>query len=427
LFEDQDGGEDEGESWRAVTANSRLSRSTAMHAKEKREAQRPRVIVIGGGGTGGAILHDLTLRGFDAVLVERGWLTSGTTGRHHGQLHSGARYAVNDPESALECVEENGILRRIARPALELNDGLFVAVSDEEEAFCGRFLESCRACGIRTRRLNAEEALAAEPNLNPGVRLAVQVPDGTMDAWRLPMMFFATARSHGADIRTFTEVLGLESRAGRVTGVRVMDRRVEREYTLEADLVVNAAGPWAGRVAQMAGTRVPIQATPGVMVAVRGRLVNTVVNRLSLPGDADIVVPQRDLSVVGTSSWFVERPEEALHCPEGHIDKMLEVGSELVPAIRRVPVKAAWVAVRPLIGHKREQGGRGMSRAFRCYDHLAEDGLDGLVSVAGGKATTLRAMAEEAVDLVCGKMGLDIPCPTRDKVLLPHHAFFGGG
>ena len=398
-----------------------------MHTIEKKGADRFRVIVVGGGGTGAAILHDLSLRGFDTVLLERGELTSGTTGRHHGQLHSGARYAVNDPASAVECVEENAILRRIARPVLELNDGLFVAVSDEEEAFSGRFVESCRACGISTRLLAAEEALALEPNLAPGVRLAVQVPDGTMDAWRLPMMFFSTARSQGADIRTFTEVLGLEKAAGGVTGVRVVDRRAEREYTIKGDLVVNAAGPWAGRVARMADVNVPIRPTPGVMVAVRGRLTNMVVNRLSLPGDADIVVPQRNLSIVGTTSWFVETPEDALDCPEGHVEMLLEKGAEMIPKLRQAPVRAAWVAARPLIGEKEEESGRGISRAFRCFDHSAEDGVDGFVSVAGGKATTLRAMAEKAVDLVCAKLGLDFPCRTRDRVLLPHQAFFSRG
>ena len=394
---------------------------------DSRGAGHFRVIVVGGGGTGAAILHDLSLRGFDAVLVERGELISGTTGRHHGQLHSGARYAVNDQESAIECVEENAILRRIARPALELNDGLFVAVSDEDEAFSGLFLESCRACSISTRLLVAEEALALEPNLTPGVRLAVQVRDGTMDAWRLPMMFFSTARSQGADIRTFTEVLGLEVVAGGVTGVRVVDRHTEREYTIKGDLVVNAAGPWAGQVARMAGVDVPIRATPGVMVAVRGRLSNMVVNRLSLPGDADIIVPQRNLSIVGTTSWFVETPEDALDCPEGHVEMLLEKGAELIPELRRSPVRAAWVAARPLIGDEKEESGRGMTRAFRCYDHHTEDGVGGFVSVAGGKATTLRAMAEKAVDLVCAKFGMDLPCRTRDKVLLPHRAFFSRG
>ncbi len=385
------------------------------------------MIVVGGGGTGGAILHDLTLRGIEAVLVERGELTSGTTGRHHGQLHSGARYAFNDPESAVECVEENEILRRIARPALELNDGLFVALSEAEEAFSEPFLERCRACGIPTRLVDGKTALALEPKLNPRVRLAIQVPDGTIDAWRLPMMFFATARTNGADVRTFTEAIGLESAAGRVTGVQVLDRRTDRQYTIQGDLVVNAAGPWAGQVAGMAGATVPIQPTPGVMVAVRGRLANMVINRLSPPGDADIIVPQRNLSVVGTTSWFVDTPEEALVCPEGHIERMIEKGSEMIPALTAAPVRAAWVAARPLIGGKNGEGGRAMSRAFRCYDHQAEDGVDGLVSVAGGKATTLRGMAETVVDLVCTKLGLEAPCRTRETVLLPHKAFFSKG
>jgi glycerol-3-phosphate dehydrogenase len=306
---------------------------------------------------------------------------------------------------------------------LELNDGLFVALSEGEEAFCGPFIEGCQACGIPTKVLDAKGALALEPNLNPAVRVAVQVPDGTMDAWRLPLMFFATARSHGADIRTFTEVIGLESEAGSVTGARVVDRRTEREYEIKGDIVVNAAGPWAGRIARMVGKGIPIRPAPGVMVALRGRLANMVINRLALPGDADILVPQRNLSILGTTSWFVESPDE-LACPEGHIERLLEEGSALVPGIRVAPVRAAWAAARPLIGEGGEQSGRSMSRAFRCYDHHQEEGVDGIVSVAGGKATTLRAMAERVVDLVCAKLGVEVPCRTRDAELLPHQAYF---
>ena len=89
------------------------------------------VLIVGGGGTGGALAHDLALRGIKVTLVERGEFTSGTTGRHHGLLHSGARYAVNDQESAVECIEENTILRRICPGSFEENDGLFVALSDD--------------------------------------------------------------------------------------------------------------------------------------------------------------------------------------------------------------------------------------------------------------------------------------------------------
>ena len=72
------------------------------------------IVIIGGGGTGAALAHDLVLRGFQVSLFERGELLSGTTGRHHGLLHSGGRYAVDDPVAAKECIRENKILRRIA-------------------------------------------------------------------------------------------------------------------------------------------------------------------------------------------------------------------------------------------------------------------------------------------------------------------------
>ena len=140
------------------------------------------VVIVGGGGTGGALAHDLALRGLRVTLVERGEVTSGTTGRHHGLLHSGARYAVKDTESAVECIEENTILRRIAPGSFELNDGLFVAITDEDVAYEPTFYEACLASGIPARRVSAADALRLEPNLNPKLRMAVQIPDGTMDA-----------------------------------------------------------------------------------------------------------------------------------------------------------------------------------------------------------------------------------------------------
>ncbi len=381
------------------------------------------VIVIGGGGTGGAVIHDLTQRGFKATLVERGELTSGTTGRHHGLLHAGGRYAVKDQESAIECIEENYILRKIAPEALELNEGLFVAITEEDEAYSEQFLEGCAQCGIPTRLLTPKQTLEMEPNLNPDLRLAVQIPDGTIDAWRLPLHFFATAKHRGADIRPYNEVIGFIMQAGVVSGVRVLDHKTNKEYDLKGDLIVNATGPWAEKVTVMADAEVPIRPSPGVMVAVRGRWHNMVLNRLHASGDGDIIVSQRNLSVIGTSSWVVEDPDK-LGVPEDHIQLMFEKGAEMVPAIKHAEFRAAWSAARPLIGSKGEDEGRELSRTFKCFDHKERDNVEGLVTITGGKATTLRGMAETTVDVVCKKLGLDIPCGTRDEVLLPYRAYY---
>lgn len=380
------------------------------------------VLIIGGGATGAALAHDLALRGLRVTLVERHEVTSGTTGRHHGLLHSGARYAVKDQESARECIEENRILRRIAPGSFELNDGLFVAITEEDLAYAEAFLEGCAACGIPTKVLTPEEALRREPLLNPEVKLAVQVPDGTMDAMRLPLRFLATAKHNGAVIKPWTEVLALEVRNGAVTGARVRDHTSGREYTIGADIVVNAAGPWSGKIAAMAGVEVPVVPSPGVMVAVWGRLCNMVVNRLHPAGDGDIIVPQRALSIIGTSSWVVEDPDD-LQMPEEHIWRMMEEGSKLIPAVRRAGMRAAWAAARPLVGERGAQSGRELSRTFKCFDH-ADEGVEGFVTITGGKATTARAMAEAAGDVVVRKLGLEAPCRTREVVLLPHWAYY---
>jgi glycerol-3-phosphate dehydrogenase len=390
-------------------------------------AARPRhdahVLVIGGGGTGGALAHDLALRGLRVTLVERGELTSGTTGRHHGLLHSGARYAVNDRESAVECIEENAVLRRICPGSFEENDGLFVAVTEQDLEYLEPLLEGCAACGIPTQVLAPAEALALEPNLNPGLKVAVRVPDATVDAMRMPLRFFATACRNGARVYPFVEVTGLLVHDGAVGGAQVHDLVTGAEGGVGADVVVNAAGPWSGRIASMADIEVPIRPSPGVLLALRGRLCDMVVNRLHRSGDGDIVLPTRGLSVVGTSSWVVDDPDD-LDVPEEHVRRMLEEGRKLIPAVEQAEPRAAWSAARPLIGSRTADTGRELSRTFKTFDHAEEDGVEGFVTITGGKGTTLRAMAELCADVVCRKLGLDEPCRTRDTVLLPHTAYY---
>jgi glycerol-3-phosphate dehydrogenase len=383
------------------------------------------VVIIGGGGTGGALAHDLTLRGIKVTLFERGELTSGTTGRHHGLLHSGARYAVKDQESAVECIEENMILRRIAPGSFELNDGLFVALTDEEVEYEKQFTPACEASGIPTKRLSPAEALQREPNLNPDVKIAVQIPDGTMDAMRMPLRFFATARANGATIRPWTRVTEILTRDRCVYGVRVRDLTSGREEEVLADLVVNATGPWAEIVARMADCDVPVQPSPGVLLAIRGRVCDMVINRLHPSGDGDIIVPQRGLSVVGTSSWVVDDPED-LRVPADHVAMMYSEGAKLVPMVAQAEKRAAWSAARPLIGSRGASTGRELSRTFKCFDHKETDGVEGFVTISGGKGTTLRAMAEKTADVVAQKLGVDAPCRTREVVLLPHEAWYAG-
>ena len=206
-----------------------------------------------------------------------------------------------------------------------------------------------------------------------------------------------------------------------MSGAAVHDHVTGRDAEIHADLVVNATGPWSEKVAHMAEVDVPITPSPGVMLALRGRLCNMVVNHLHRSGDGDIVVPQRALSVVGTSSWIVEDPDE-LDVPQDHVRRMVEEGSKLIPAVREAEFRAAWSAARPLFGSSDADSGRELSRTFKTIDHAEADHLEGLVTITGGKGTTLRGMAEVCADVVVRKLGIEAPCRTRDTVLLPHTA-----
>ena len=381
------------------------------------------VIIIGGGGTGAAIAHDLVLRGFDVSLFERGELLSGTTGRHHGLLHSGARYAVNDPAAARECIQENKVLRHIAPQAIEQNDGLFVALDEADLAFKPSFLENCRVCGISTRELTARQALALEPELNPSLKTAVQVPDATIDAWRLPLHFFATARAKGARIHNFSEVIGFYQANGTITGVRIFDHQTHREYDVQGDVFINAAGAWAGKIGTLAGIQLPILPGPGVMVAVNTRLTNMVINRLHKADEGDIIVPQRKLTILGTSIWLADDPD-LVELPRDHEHRIIESCAKLVPLLKNTGVHSTWYAIRPLVALSQTRDLLEISRDFDCYDHKHTDNLSGLVSVIGGKATTLRLMAEKTADLICRKTGRNIACTTKAKKLMNYRQFY---
>lgn len=380
------------------------------------------ILVVGGGVTGVAIAYDLALRGAKVTLVERGSLGAGTSGRTHGLLHSGCRY-IADISVARECYTENLTLRRIAPFLFEKNGGLFVAVTDDDLGYRDFFLRQCEKAGIPVRELSREEALKLEPNLNPQLRAAVYVPDGTFDPLKVILSFAASAKARGAVVKPYHEVVGFRVEDGRVASVRVLDKTVPREYEVKPDFVVNATGAWADKVARLAGLRVPVKPSPGVMVALDARIGNMVFNRLNKPGDGDIIVHHRGTSVVGTTSWVVEDPDRVA-APKEHVELMIKRGSELAPIVSKLRVKAVYVSSRPLVGEGAVATGREASRSFAIIDHSRE-GVENFVSIIGGKFTTARLMAEKLGDFVSERLGLEAHSRTAELPLVPYWRFFG--
>lgn len=383
---------------------------------------RPHALIIGAGFTGCATAHDLALRGFDVTVVERGDVASGTSGRSHGLLHSGGRYCVSDREAAVECLAENGILRRIAPQCIEPNGGLFVALDEHDVASAPAFLEGAQACGIPIEGLTAEQARRLEPSLSPQTLLAYWVPDGSFDPLRLALALAATAKANGARFRVYHEVERLQ-RDGRgdVVGALVMNRTNGVRHDLRADIVINATGAWVGEVAGTAGLEMAIRPTPCAMVAFDERLTDRPINRLNQFSDGDIVLPQRRMLVVGTTSFDTDLPDY-VPVAAGQIELMIERGAALVPALRHARRRGAFLSTRPLVGAG--ASGSSVARTFKCFDHELSDGVRGLITVTGGKATICRAMAERVADMACAKLGLGAACVTHGTPLVSYRMYY---
>lgn len=378
------------------------------------------VVVIGGGSTGAGVLRDLAMRGIDAVLLEKGDLASGTTGRSHGLLHSGARYCVNDLAAAIECVEEGRILRRIAKTTVEDTGGYFVSVSEEDEAWEPRFVDGCKKAGITCERLPVEEARRREPALSKQVRTVFWIPeDGHLDPFYLVVGNVESARRRGAQVRTYTEVTGFVKNGNRVAAVLTRDSMTGEETSIGCQAVINATGAWAGFVARLLDVEVKVVPVKGVMVVLSHRIAHATINRCHKPGDGDIIVPALSVAILGTTSARVSHPE-LLPIEWDEVRRMIQEGSLMADGVSTARAMRAYAGVRPLYDLGAEAEGREMSRNFAVIDHEERDGIAGFTSIVGGKVTTYRLMAERVTDLVARRLGVTANSTTAEVPLNDH-------
>ncbi|MFB6138823.1 MAG: anaerobic glycerol-3-phosphate dehydrogenase subunit GlpA [Halosimplex sp.] len=390
-------------------------------------ASKPHVAVVGGGSTGSGVARDLAMRGFDVTLVEQGNLTHGTTGRMHGLLHSGGRYAVSDRASARECIEENRVLRDIASHCVEMTGGMFVKRPEDDESYFEEKLAGCEACGIPAEVISGREARAREPHLAEDVDRAISVPDGAVDPFRLVVANAASAVEHGARVETHSkvtdllvedgEIVGLEVEHSSGPGVRVHGTEGGTEE-IRADHVVNATGAWAGRIGDMADLDIAVRPSKGVMTIMNVRQVDTVINHCRPKGDADIVVPHETTAILGTTDEEVEDPEDYPE-EQWEVDLMIETLSELIPMLEEARTIRSFWGVRPLY-EPPEVGSEDptdITRDFFLLDHDDRDDLPGMTSIVGGKFTTYRMMAEQITDHVSDRFGIDADCRTAEVPL----------
>jgi glycerol-3-phosphate dehydrogenase len=375
------------------------------------------VLVIGGGATGAGVAWDAALRGLDVVLVDRADLGSGTSGRFHGLVHSGGRYAVKDPDAARECAHENGIIRRIAAESVEDTGGLFVTTPFDDPAYADRFAEGCKATGVPCEEIDAAQALREEPRLNPDILRAFRVPDASIDVWKLVWGLARGAQERGARVLPYHEAIAIRREGDRVTGARLRNAGTGQELDVEARITISASGAWAGRIAEFAGIEgVHVMPGRGIMIAMNHRLLNAVVNRCQMPTDGDIIVPVRTVSVIGTTDVHTDDADDHTVLQD-EVDAMLADGERLVPGFKQARALRVWTGVRPLFEDRKESSDstRDVTRAHALLDHRERDGVSGFLTITGGKLTTYRLMAEETVDAVCSQLGEQRVCTTASE------------
>lgn len=376
------------------------------------------VIIIGGGATGAGTARDCARRGLRTLMLERHDIAGGATGRNHGLLHSGSRYAVTDRESAEECIKENMTLKKIASHCVEKTDGLFLTLPEDDIAYQTKFIDSCQSAGIDAQAIDPKEALRMEPSANPSIIGAVKVPDGTVDPFRLTLSNIMDAKDHGAEILTYHEVLGLIKEQNRIIGVKVYDHKTKEEKELYATIVVNAGGIWGQKIAEYADLKIKMFPAKGALLIFGHRVNKMVLNRCRKPADADILVPGDTICLIGTTSTHVPYDEiDDMYVTPEEVDILIREGEKLAPILLQTRILRGYAGVRPLVASDDDPSGRNVSRGIVLLDHATRDGLEGFITITGGKLMTYRLMAEWATDLVCKKLNNSTPCTTADENL----------
>ena len=322
--------------------------------------------------------------------------------------------------AARECITENRVLRRIAPASVEATGGYFVATPDDPDDYVEAFAANCAASGVDCEEVEVGPLLAKEPALNRRIRRAFRVPDGSIEPWQLIESTLADARVHGSEAHSYQRVIGFDVTGGRIVAATLRNERDGSDRRRSgSSSSFSASGAWAGQIAGLAGVQVEMTPGKGTMLIYNHRMTDAVINRCHKSSDGDIMVPVHTVAILGTTDIKVPDPDD-YDITREEVAGLVAEGSKLFPDLPRMRILRAYAGVRPLYRPPadagRGGGNRAISRAHAILDH-ADQGVDNFVSIVGGKLTTHRLMAEETVDAVTAKMGVDARCTTADEVL----------
>ena len=400
------------------------------------------LLVIGGGITGAGVALDAVARGYRTGLVEKGDFASGTSSKSTKLVHGGIRYLPQfDFALVREALIERGLLVRNA-PFLVQPIGFVLPLYADAKRPLGTPIVPPFGIGMgllltagllmydvmagrlgirRHRRLGKQKAEQLVPCLKTdGLKDAYIYYDAQTDDTLLTTTVLRTAALKGAQIANYAEVIGFEKKDGHIIAARMRDNLSEETFTIRVGNVINAGGVFAGRIEELAGgeSQIVIHPAKGVHLTVPH-------NALELYGDA-IVLPETDdgrvmflvpwgprvtIGTTDTEGGDVDHPEAT---PEDIQYLLRHVNRYMRCQLSEADIISTWAGYRPLISAR----GSNKASSKLSRTHIVIDSPGGMVTVVGGKLTTYRRMAQDAVDHVSRQLGKPISHVTEHLPLV---------
>jgi glycerol-3-phosphate dehydrogenase len=411
---------------RATTRLGPAERAAALDTLGSTELQ---VLVVGGGVVGAGVALDAVTRGLTVGLVEARDFGSGTSSRSSKLIHGGLRYLEQLNISLVrEALSERSLLLQRLAPHLvqpvsflfpfthHLWERAYVASGVTAYDTLGFSLGQTRGLP-RHRQLTRRGALQLAPALKRSAFTGALVYwDAQVDDARYVTTLVRTAAGYGAHVASRTQVTGLLREGERVTGVRATDLETGNEVEIRAQQIVNATGVWTDEIQEMVGGRgsINVRASKGVhLVVPRDRIHSTTGIILRTPASVLFVIPWGRHWIIGTTDtdWSLDKAHPAASRTD--IDYVLgQLNKILAVPLTRDDVEGVYAGLRPLLA------GESESTSKLSREHTVAHPVPGLVLIAGGKYTTYRVMAKDAVDAVAHGLDGKVAPSCTDSVPL---------
>ncbi|RMD94802.1 MAG: glycerol-3-phosphate dehydrogenase, partial [Calditrichaeota bacterium] len=362
------------------------------------------LVVIGGGITGAGIARDAALRGLKVALLEKGDFASGTSSKSSKMIHGGLRYLKQlDLKLVKESLHEREILLHLAPHLIHATPYLIPSYKGRLEkieyhiGMIGYDLLASSKSIAHYQTLSPEQVTEQEPNLKKqGLRGGFIYYDCLVNDARLTLATIKSAAEQGAVVANYVECVGMMMEDHRIRGVQFRDVLGDRRGTLNAQVVVNATGPWTDRILGLAGAGDPLlRPTKGIhIVVLREKLPVRHIVVLSTHDERMIfVVPLGEFTYIGTTDTDYDGPLDEVFAERAEVQYLLENVNACFEnlALDAADVISTWAGLRPLV---KEEG--SPSSISRDYEIVFDD--KGLVTIAGGKLTTYRSMAKTLLD-----------------------------